>query len=128
MQVNGVSTASVTTTPAAITPPKPEATTTPTVTKSAAIQPKHDTVELTGAALAKSLKLSGQNVAQIALKMGLDAKTINSYLSIKVATPTPAPALQAKQAATATAQPYSPAEEAKEPAKEKATETAQGKK
>jgi hypothetical protein len=105
MQVNGVSTPSVTTTPAAVTPPKPEATTTPAETKSAAILPKHDTVELTGVALAKSLKLSGQNVAQIALKMGLDVKTVNSYLGVKTATTTPVPttvAPQAKQAATGT--------------------------
>ena len=34
-------------------------------------QPQHDTVKLTGTALAKSLKLAGQNPAQIALKLGL---------------------------------------------------------
>ena len=95
------------------------------------------TVELTGTALAKSLKLAGQNPAQIALKMGIDVKTVDQYLSIKVATATPtpapvtpAPAKQATPAPTTTAstQSYSPAEEAKEPASEKATEAAQGKK
>jgi hypothetical protein len=95
MKVNGVSTPTAATTPAAITPPKPEATTTPAAPKSAAIQPKHYTVELTGIALAKSLKLSGQNPLQIAQKMGLDIKTIDQYLSIKVATPTPASATPA---------------------------------
>jgi hypothetical protein len=90
------------------------------------------TVELSGSALAKSLKQSGQNPAQIALKMGIDVKTVDSYLSIKVATatptpaPAPTPAPETKQ--TATTAPATTAEEAKEPAKEKATETAQGKK
>lgn len=92
MQVNGVSTPFVTTTPAAITPPKHEATTTPAGKRPAVIQPTHDTVELTGAALAKSLKLSGQKPAQIAQKMGIDIKTVDGYLSIKVATTAPTPA------------------------------------
>lgn len=77
--------------------------------KTAETQSPHYTVKLTGTALAKSLKLAGQNPAQIALKMGLDIKTVDSYLGVKVqtataaplpppvATPTPAPA--AKQAA-----------------------------
>jgi hypothetical protein len=102
----------VTTAQAAITPPKPEATTAPEPAKTAATPSKPYVVELTGTALAKSLKLAGQNPAQIAQKMGLDIKTVDQYLSIKVATPTPAtpapatpaptsaPAPQAKQAAT----------------------------
>jgi hypothetical protein len=49
--------------------------------------PKHDSVTLTGTALAKSLKLAGQNAAQIAQKMGIDIKTVDGYLSIKVVTP-----------------------------------------
>jgi hypothetical protein len=134
MSVNGISgaTPALTTTPAAIIPPKPAATTTP--------PSEPYTVKLTGTALAKSLKLAGQNPSQIAQKMGIDIKTVDSYLSIKVATatpapatpvPTPAPAPQAKQAATdtaATPQAYSPAEEVTEPGAQKAAETAQGKK
>jgi hypothetical protein len=133
MSVNGISgnlsTPAATTTPAAIIPPKPAATTT---------SPSEPyTVKLTGTALAKSLKLAGQNPAQIAQKMGIDIKTVDQYLSIKVATaspapvatPAPTPAPEAKAATTAApATPATPAEEAKEPAAEKATEAAQGKK
>lgn len=101
--------------------------------KSAAVNNKPYTVTLTGKALAKSLKLSGQTPAQIAVTMGLDVKTVDSYLglSTKTASATPAPAPAAKQAATttaATSQPYSAKEEAAEPAAEKAAETTQGKK
>ena len=134
MSVNGISgaTPTLTTTPAAVTPPKPAATTAP--------QSKPYTVKLTGTALAKSLKLAGQNPSQIAQKMGVDIKTIDNYLNIKVATatpapttpvPTPAPAPQAKQAATdtaATPQAYSPVEELTESGDQKAAETTQGKK
>ncbi len=136
MSVNGISatTPAITTTPAAIIPPKPAATTAP--------QSEPYTVTLTGTALAKSLKLAGQNPAQIALKMGIDIKTVDSYLSIKVATatpapapttpvPTPAPAPQAKQAAidsAATPQAYSPAEEVTESGAQKTAESTQGKK
>lgn len=127
MAINGVSgtvsTPTVTTAPAAAIPPKHEAAATP--------QSQPYTVKLTGTALAKSLKLAGQNPAQIALKMGIDVKTVDQYLSIKVASATPAPAPtpapEAKQAAATTA-PATSAEEAKEPAKEKATEAALGKK
>jgi hypothetical protein len=90
--INGNTSSQIATAQAAITPPKPEATTTPAATETEAIPSKPYTVELTGTALAKSLKLSGQNPAQIALKMGLDIKTVNSYLNIVVATSTPAPA------------------------------------
>ena len=127
MGINGISgNASpppVATTPTALTPPKPEA-----------VQPKHDTVQLSGTALAKSLKQSGQTTAQIAQRMGMDVKTINGYLG--VSTPTTAPRLktaapQVKQAATdtaATPQPYSPPGEVTESGAQKATETSQGKK
>ncbi|MDA8430887.1 MAG: hypothetical protein M0T70_16655 [Geobacteraceae bacterium] len=132
MSINGisgnVSTPSASMTPAAVIPPKPEATATP--------QSQPYTVKLTGTALAKSLKLAGQNPAQIALKMGIDVKTVDQYLSIKVASATPAavatpapaptPAPEAKQAATTA--PATSAEEAKEPAKEKASEAVRGKK
>ncbi|MBW4056914.1 MAG: hypothetical protein HIU83_16265 [Proteobacteria bacterium] len=136
MEVTGVSSHSVSTTQAALTPQKPEVPTTPTTAKTATVPPQHDTVELTGAALAKSLKLAGQKPAQIALKMGIDVKTVDQYLSIKVATPittaapvtmpTPAPVPGAKQAAAT--QTFSPDEEVKEPVSQKAAETAQGKK
>jgi hypothetical protein len=103
-EINGNTSSQIATVQAAITPPKPEATTTPAATKTEAIPSKPYTVELTGTALAKSLKLSGQNPVQIALKMGLDIKTVNSYLNIVVATSTPAPATPAP-AATPTAAP-----------------------
>ena len=132
MSISGISsnasTPAVTTTPAAIIPPKPEAATAPS-------QPY--IVNLTGTALAKSLKLAGQTPAQIALKMGIDVKTVDSYLSIKAATnipvpaapvATPSPAPQVKQAATSTTAAFSPVEEVKESGAEKAAETAQGKK
>jgi len=98
MVTNGISgamsTPSVTTTPADLTPAKPEAAnTTPAASKTESLEPKHDSVELTKTALAKSLKLSGQTVSQIALTMGLDVKTVNSYLGVstKAATSTPLP-------------------------------------
>jgi hypothetical protein len=137
MSIEGINSNQIATAQAAITPPKPEATTAPAPAKSAATTSKPYVVELTGTALAKSLKLAGQNPSQIAQKMGLDIKIVDSYLNIKVATATPAPAPpapaatpapEAKQAQTAPAQTATPAEEAKEPASEKATETAQGKK
>ena len=138
MEVSGVSPHSVATTQAALTPQIPEVTTTPTTTKTATTTPQHDTVELTGTALAKSLKLAGQNPAQIALKMGIDVKTVDQYLSIKVATatpaaptPAPAPTPEAKQVATntaATPQASSPADEGTKSGSQKAAETAQGKK
>ena len=142
MDVSGISPNSVATTQTAITPQKPEVATAsapaPAPVKAAEVSSKPYTVELTGTALAKSLKLSGQNPAQIALKMGIDVKTVDQYLSIKVATaaPTaapaaPSPAPEAKQATTdtaATPQAASPADETTESGSEKAAETAQGKK
>ena len=47
------------------------------------------TVELSGAALARSLQLQGYTVSLIALKMGLPAATVNQYLGI---TTSPQPA------------------------------------
>ena len=120
--------------------------TTPTQTsepaQTAETQSQHYTVELSGAALAKSLKLAGQNPSQIALKMGLNIKTVDSYLGISMQTSTPtAPSTStavpaANQTTTtpgvtaqaATSQQYSPLEESKESAAVKAAETAQGKK
>ena len=127
--ISGNVSSQITTAQTVITPPKPEAAT-PTPEKKQTTKTPAYTVELTGTALAKSLKFAGQTPAQIATKMGIDVKTVDSYLSIKATTPAPAPAPQAKPATTTTAsaQPYSPAEEAKEPASEKAAETAQGKK
>jgi hypothetical protein len=66
-------------------------------------QPQHDTVKLTGTALAKSLKLAGQNPAQIALKLGLDLKTVDSYLNIKVAANKLPPAVPAPTTTPVTA-------------------------
>ncbi|MDR3580993.1 MAG: hypothetical protein P4L44_13615 [Oryzomonas sp.] len=115
MVTNGISgtasTPSVTTAPSDLTPATPGAATTPTAAKPETFQPKHDTVELTGTALAKSLKLAGQTPAQIALKMGLDVKTVNGYLGIttKATTATLPPpttvAPQVKQSASGTATP-----------------------
>jgi DNA-binding NarL/FixJ family response regulator len=48
--------------------------------KTATVQHKADTVALSQTAQVRSLKRNGQSVAQIALSMGLDAKTVNSYL------------------------------------------------
>jgi DNA-binding NarL/FixJ family response regulator len=109
MDIKGISGNAVSPQPqnAALTPAASGGTATPADSTPAATQPKHDTVELTGAALAKSLKLSGMNPAQIALKMGLNVKTVDSYLSIKetqTATPTPqaAPVPTTGQKATET--------------------------
>jgi len=41
-----------------------------------------DTVELSGSALAQSLKTRGFSVEQIALQMGVDVSTVSSYLKI----------------------------------------------
>lgn len=140
MGINGISGSGSTL--AALTPTKPEAapppaSTTAAATKPVATQPAHDTVKLTGTALAKSLKLSGQNPAQIAQKMGIDVKTVDKYLGITeiattTTTPTPAtaapPANKVATDSPATPKAYSPAEEVSEPAAEKAAETLQGKK
>lgn len=59
--------------------------------KTAALAtPKAYSVELSGTALAKSLKLEGYSPQMIALKMGLDIKTIYQYLGITAATTTTA--------------------------------------
>lgn len=131
--INGSTLSQIATSQTAATTSKPEvATSTQEKTKTVAT-PAY-TVELTGPALAKSMKLAGQNPAQIALKMGVDIKTIDNYLNIKVATKTPTPVVSApaptQTTETKPATPDAPvntAEEAKEPAAEKATETAQGK-
>ena len=76
----------------------------PTTAKTTSITPKHDTVNLTGTALAKSLKLSGQTAAQgeIAQKMSLPIATVDSYLGIQTpVTVTP----QTPKAAAAAAPP-----------------------
>ncbi|KAB0664417.1 hypothetical protein F6V25_12815 [Oryzomonas japonica] len=113
----------------------PAASAAPAAATPEPAQPQRDTVELTGMALAKSLKLAGQNPAQIALKMGVDVKTVDSYLNIKATTATPAPQArpapqtqQVAQTTAAAAQTFSPAEEATESAAQKTAETAQGKK
>jgi predicted flap endonuclease-1-like 5' DNA nuclease len=83
MEINTISSNAPTppsTTPAVSTPAKPKET-----------FPKQDTVTLSGAALAKSLKQSGMSAAQIAQRMHLDIKTVDQYLGIAtnaVTTPT----------------------------------------
>jgi predicted flap endonuclease-1-like 5' DNA nuclease len=116
MVTNGISgsasTPSATTTTAGLTPSTPEAATTPAASNPETLPPKHDTVELTGTALAKSLKMAGQTPAQIALKMGLDVKTVDGYLGVatKAATTATLPppitvAPQVEQATSGTATP-----------------------
>ncbi len=58
-------------------------------------------MELTGVALAKSLKLSGKTPSQIAQKMGLSIKIVDQYLGVATKTATPATtSTQAKVATT----------------------------
>lgn len=92
---------------------------------AAETQSQHYTVKLSGAALAKSLKLAGQNPSQIALKMGLNIKTVDGYLGISATTAAPSASTVAPAAKQAAA---SPLEESTESAAAKAAETAQGKK
>jgi len=73
----------------------------PTTAKTTSITPKHDTVNLTGTALAKSLKLSGQTAAQIAQKMSLPIATVDSYLGIQTPVTVTPPAPKAAAAAAA---------------------------
>ena len=93
------------------------------------VAPQHDSVKLTGAALAKSLKLGGMTPKQIAQKMGLDLKTVDGYLGVNATTTTVAVTPVAKTAVaapSAASQTSSAAEEAKESGAEKAAEAAQG--
>jgi hypothetical protein len=114
------------------TTPAPETTATAnsSAPKPTTVEPKRDTVELSGAAQAKFLKHQGQTVAQIALQMGLDVKTVNSYVGSAPAhvAPTTTSAPQAQHATAPVPQSYSPAEEATESGAAKAQETIQGKK
>ena len=50
------------------------------------LQPKGDSVKLSGTAVAKSLKLQGMSANQIAAQMGLDIKTVDGYLGIPATT------------------------------------------
>jgi hypothetical protein len=81
-------------TPVVTAPTKPEATNAPTPAKTEAAPNPPYIVDLTGTALAKSLKLQGHSPEQISVSMGLDIKTIDSYLNVKASEPTliPAPA------------------------------------
>lgn len=102
--------------------------------KPAIVQPKGETVELSKTAQARLLKHQGETVAQIALSLGLDAKTVNSYLGSTTAPKQSAPiAPQVKPAAStapaakqAAPQSISPAEEATESSAAKAAEMLQG--
>jgi hypothetical protein len=53
--------------------------------KSARVQPKGDTVELSKTAQIRLLKHQGETVEQIAARLGLDVKTVNSYLGAPAA-------------------------------------------
>lgn len=83
-----------------------------------AVKSPQDSVQLSGAALARSLKIAGQTPTQIAIKMGIDIKMVNSYLGT---TPTATASTSGTQAAAATPQP-SGAEEANESSIQKAIE------
>ncbi|MDA8418206.1 MAG: hypothetical protein M0Z90_04150 [Desulfobacteraceae bacterium] len=85
-----------------------------------AVQSPQDSVQLSGAALARSLKIAGQTPTQIAMKMGIDIKTVNSYLSTTPAA-TASGAQQTAAQVAATPQ-TSSAEEAGESSIQKAIE------
>jgi hypothetical protein len=133
MELNGITGNASTPLAAATQAPKPEAA---TAANPVVLQPSHDTVKLTGVALAKSLKLAGQTPSQIAVNMGMPVKTIDGYLGVTVqtaavVTPQPTtPAPQAKQAASVPAAAPQPkaAEKATEPANQKAPITVPAKK
>ena len=80
--------------PAVITPPTINATTTPASAKIETPPNPPYIVDLTGTALAKSMKLQGQTPEQISVAMGLDIKTVDGYLNVPPSEPTliPAPA------------------------------------
>ncbi len=82
------------TAPVVVTQSKPVATAAPAPTKSETPPNPPYVVDLTGTALAKSLQLQGQTPTQISVSMGLDIKTVDSYLSVQPSEPTliPAPA------------------------------------
>ena len=85
-----------------------------------AVQSPQDSVQLSGAALARSLKIAGQTPTQIAMKMGIDIKTVDNYLSTTpAATASGAQQIAAQGAATPQA---SSAEEASESSIQKAIE------
>lgn len=135
MGINGITGNASTPLASAPTSANHGAATTPAAANPVVLQPTHDTVKLTGVALAKSLKLAGQTPAQIAVNMGMPVKTIDGYLGVKVqtaavATPQPTtPAPQAKQAASVPAPaPQPKAPEATEPAKQKVPVTVPAKK
>jgi|GEM_PF-5731930 len=58
------------------------------VHKETTANKQQDTVKLSNAALAKSLKLEGETPAQIAKDMGTDLKTVDEYLGIDDSTTT----------------------------------------
>ncbi len=70
---------------------------------------KHDFVEITPTALAKSMKEEGQTPAQIALKMNLPIATVNDYLDIQVPPAATAPVLKKAAPAPLTAATPQPA-------------------
>jgi hypothetical protein len=75
-------------TPVVIAPTKPEATTAPAPAKTETPPNPPYVVDLTGTALAKSMKLQGQTPEQISVAMGVDIKTVDSYLNVQPSEPT----------------------------------------
>ena len=87
-----------------------------------AVQSSQDSVQLSGAALARSLKIAGQTPTQIAMKMGIDIKTVDNYLSTTPAATASASGAQQIAAQGAATPQASSAEEASESSIQKAIE------
>jgi|GEM_PF-6177891 len=81
-------------TTAVIAPTKPETTSTAVKAKTETPPNPPYIVDLTATAIAKSMELQGLTSKQISSSMGLDIKTVDSYLNPKPAEPEfiPAPA------------------------------------
>jgi hypothetical protein len=92
--MSGISGVNILPAPAVITSPTINATTIPAPAKTETPPNPPYIVDLTGTALAKSFKLQGQSLEQISVAMGLDIKTVDSYLGVQPTEPTliPAPA------------------------------------
>ncbi len=69
--------------PQVVAPVKADTASVVTPAKTEAIPNPPYVVDLSGSALAKSMKLQGQTTAQISVAMGLDVKTIDNYLRVK---------------------------------------------
>jgi len=73
----------------AAAPPQAARTPTAPVRQLAKIEPTEDTVKLSPGAQVRLLKTQGQSVAQIVVNTALSTQTVNSYLGITQAVPTP---------------------------------------